>query len=88
MTPALSKLYCPSAATVYRGHRSRVTVTCGKDDIPGNQFVVNDGKLRELDSRHPRHGGVSSFPIELDVICGVSICGREHGKARPGLIPM
>lgn len=52
-------------------------LTCGKDYIPGNQFVVDDGKLRELDSGHPRHGGLPSFPVELDVICGVSICERE-----------
>ena len=49
-------------------------LTCGKDYIPGNQFVVNNGKLRELDSRHPRHSRLSSFPIELDVICGVAVC--------------
>lgn len=52
----------------------RDNLTCGKDYIPGNQFVVDDGKLRELDSCHPRHSGLSSFPVELDIICGVSIC--------------
>lgn len=63
-------------ASVCQRHK----LTCGKDYIPGNQFVVNDGKLRELDSRHPCDGDVSSFPVELDVICGVSVCEWEGGQ--------
>lgn len=48
--------------------------TCGKDHIPGNQFVVNYRELRELDAHHPGHSTVSSFPVELYVICCVTIC--------------
>lgn len=54
--------------------------TCGKDDVPGNQFVVDYGELRELDACHPSHSSLSSFPVELDVICCVTICtGNREG---------
>lgn len=64
------------------------TPTCGKDDVPGNQFVVDDGELRELDPRHPRHGGVSSFPVELDVVRGVSICEGHGGGKDQAQVPL
>ena len=51
--------------------------TCGKHYVSGHQFVVDNGKLRQLDARHPRYSRVASFPVELDVICGVAICGRR-----------
>ncbi|KAF3834830.1 hypothetical protein F7725_027388, partial [Dissostichus mawsoni] len=49
-------------------------LTCGEDDVPGHQLVVNDGELRELDSSHSGHCDVSSFPVKLDIICSVTIC--------------
>lgn len=53
--------------------------TCGKDHVPGEEFVVNDRELRQLDFIYPRHGTVPSPPVELDVICGVAICrGESH----------
>lgn len=54
--------------------------TCGEDHVPGDQLIVHYGKLRELDARHPRHGRVSSFPVELDVVGGVTVCKQGHGK--------
>lgn len=60
--------------------------TCGKDHVPGEEFVVNDRELRQLDFIYPRHGTVPSPPVELDVICGVAICrGESHitNRQRP-----
>lgn len=52
-------------------------LTCGKDDVSRHQLVVDDGELRQLDPCHPRHGRLASFPVELDVVCGVAICTAE-----------
>lgn len=52
--------------------------TCGKDHIPGDQFVVDDGELRQLDARHAGHSSVAAFPVELDIICCVTICKHAH----------
>lgn len=52
-------------------------LTSGEDHIPGNQFVVNYGKLRELDPRHARHSSVSALPVELYVVCCVTIWGHR-----------
>lgn len=51
--------------------------TCGKDHVLRDEFVVNDGELRQLDFIDPWHGTVPSPPVELDVICGVAICRGE-----------
>lgn len=48
-------------------------LTCGKDHIPGNQFVVDNGKLGEFNSCHPSHSSLSSFPVEFYIICCVTI---------------
>lgn len=55
-------------------------LACGEDHVPGDQLVVHDGELRELDARHPGHGGVASLPVELDVIRRVTVCKRGHGE--------
>lgn len=52
--------------------------TCGKDYVSGNQLVIDNGELRQLDPRDPRYSRVTSFPVELDVVCGVAICTRRH----------
>lgn len=59
-------------------------LTCGKHDVPRHQLVVDDGELRQLDPCHPRHGRFASFPVELDVVCGVAICtGKKQKKNTP-----
>lgn len=57
--------------------RQSTASTCGKDYVPGDQLVINNGELRQLDPRHPRHGRLASLPVELDVVCGVAICTRR-----------
>lgn len=57
--------------------------TCGKYYVFGDQFVVDDGELRQLDARHPRHGSLASFPVELDVVRGVAICRRRRKACTP-----
>lgn len=59
-------------------------LTCGKHDISRHQLVVDDGELRQLDPCHPRHGRFASFPVELDVVCGVAICTGKK-KTRQGV---
>lgn len=81
MTPAL---FFYAAASRRDGTGVSLNPTCGKDDVPGNQFVVDDGELRELDPRHPRHRGLSSLPVELDVVRGVSVCEQGDGGTGPG----
>lgn len=54
------------------------TRTCGKHDVSGHQLVVDNGELRQFDARHPRYSRLASFPVELDVICGVAICKKKH----------
>lgn len=48
-------------------------VTCGEDDILGDEIVIHDGKLRQFDLVHPCHSIVSPPPVELDVVCSVAI---------------
>lgn len=57
-------------------------VTCGEDDILGDELMIHDGELRQLDLVHPRHSIVSSSPVELDVICSVTIWHREQELLR------
>lgn len=57
-------------------------LTCGKDDISGHQLVIDNGELRQLDPGYPRHSRLASFPVELDVVCGVAICTRTHTYAK------
>lgn len=58
-------------------------LTCGKHDVSRHQLVVDDGELRQLDPCHPRHGRFTSFPVELDVVCGVAICtGKKKNPPR------
>lgn len=49
-------------------------ITSGEDNVPGNQFIIYDGKLGELDASHSGHSCVAPFPVELDVVRGVAIC--------------
>lgn len=44
--------------------------------------MIHDGELRQLDLVHPRHSIVSSSPVELDVICSVTIWHREQELLR------
>ena len=50
-----------------------VSITCGEDDILGDEFVIHNGELGQLDLVHARHSVVPSSPVELNVICGVTI---------------
>lgn len=66
----------------YTTHYS--TFTCGKDYVSGHQLVIDYGELRQLDPCHPRYSRVASFPVELDVVCGVAICtGRNTHTHTP-----
>lgn len=48
-------------------------ITCGEHHVPGDEFVIHDGKLGQFDLVHPRHGVVASSPVELNVVCGVTV---------------
>lgn len=48
-------------------------ITCGEDDILGNELMIHNGELRKLDLVHPGDSVVSASPVELDVIRGVAI---------------
>ena len=61
------------AAVRSAGGQQEGELTSGEDHIPGNQLVVNYGKLRELDPRHARHSSVSALPVELYVVRRVTI---------------
>lgn len=54
--------------------------TCGEDDVLGDEFVVDDRELRQLYPVHAGHCAVSTSPVKLNIICGVSICrGKKPG---------
>lgn len=53
------------------------TFTCGKHNVSGHQLVVDNGELWQLDPCHPCYSRLASFPVELDVVCGVAICTRK-----------
>lgn len=53
--------------------RAFSVITCGEDHILRDEFVIHNGELGQFDLVHPRHGVVSSPPVELDVICGVAV---------------
>lgn len=59
-----------------------MSLTCGEHDVPWHQLVVDDGELRQLDPRHPGYGRLASFPVELDVVCGVAICTGKNKTPR------
>lgn len=59
-----------------------LTFTCGKDHIPWDQLVIHDRELRQLNSGHPSHCAVSTFPVELNVICGVPICTKKTNTSQ------
>jgi len=50
-----------------------VILTCGEDDVLGDEVVAHDGELRQLDLVHARHRVVSSSPVELDVVGRVAV---------------
>lgn len=52
-------------------------VTCREDHILGDEIVVDDGELGKLNPPHACDSTVPPSPVELDVICGVAVCGRE-----------
>lgn len=49
-------------------------LTCGKDDIPGDQTMLHNGELWEFNPLHASHSLIAPAPVKLDVICGVAIC--------------
>lgn len=54
--------------------RGDTRLTCGKDDIPGDQTMLHNGELWELNPLHASHSLIAPAPVKLDVICGVAIC--------------
>lgn len=62
-------------------HRTFFLFTCGKHHVPGDQFVVHYGELREFDSCHSGHSIFSSHPVKLYIICCVTICKNTSHKA-------
>lgn len=59
-------------------------ITCGEHHVPGDEFVIHDGELGQFDLVHPRHGVVASSPVELNVVCGVTVW-KEAQKSWRGL---
>lgn len=51
--------------------------TCGENHIFGDKFVVHNRKLGELYSVNSRHCTLSTSPVKLNVVCGVTICGGQ-----------
>lgn len=66
------KLYARDQETGDKVH------TCGKDDVSGDQFVIHNRELRQLDSSHPCDSAVSALPIEFDIIRSVPICSQQN----------
>lgn len=54
--------------------------TCGEDHLRGDEFIVDDRKLRQLDPVDARYGTFSSPPVELDIICCVAICWAQKSN--------
>ena len=48
-------------------------ITCGEDDILGDELMIHNGELGQFNLVNPCHSIVSSSPVELDVICRVTI---------------
>jgi hypothetical protein len=58
------------------GHR----ITCGEDNIPGDQTVLYNGELWELDPFHASDSLVPATPVKFNVIRSVAIYQeREAG---------
>lgn len=50
-----------------------LAITCGEDDILGNKLMIHNGELGQFNLVHPCYSIVSSSPVELNVICSVTI---------------
>lgn len=48
-------------------------ITCGEDHVLRDELVIHDGELGQFDLVHPSHSVVASPPVELNVVCGVTI---------------
>lgn len=60
-------------------------LACGKDNILGYKFIVNNGKLRELNLLHPSDCFIPTSPVKFYVICCVTICQQSTNVLAPGL---
>lgn len=63
-----------------------VTITCGEDDILGDELMIHNGELGQFNLVHPRHSIVSSSPVELNVICSVTIWEGTENRNYWGLL--
>lgn len=52
--------------------------TCREDHLLGDEFIIYNGELGELDLRHPGDCVIIAAPVKLDVVSCVSICKRKH----------
>lgn len=57
-------------------------ITCGEDHVLRDEFVIHDGELGQFDLVHPRHGVVTSPPVELNVIRSVAVWKEAQRKDR------
>lgn len=72
-------LYCVSCLFLFS---LLLAITCGEDDILGDELMIHNGELGQFNLVHPRHSIVSSSPVELNVICSITIC---DGMQRRGI---
>lgn len=48
-------------------------ITCGEHHVLRDEFVIHDGELGQFNLVHPCHGVVASSPVELNVVCSVTV---------------
>lgn len=54
-------------------HALFVAITCGEDNVLRDELMIHNGELGQFNLIHPGHSIVSSSPVELDVICSITI---------------
>lgn len=80
--PAYTSLkdHTVGAASILEGQRVDTGVTCGEDNIPGDQTVLHNGELWELNPFHTSDSLVPAAPVKFNVVRGVAIYQeREAG---------
>lgn len=65
-------------AEVSLAEPSPLLQTCREDHLLGDEFIIYNGELGELDLRYPGDCVIISAPVKLDVISCISICKRKH----------
>lgn len=60
--------------------RAEEAATCGENHVLGDELVVHNGELGQLNPVHACHRVVPPPPVELDVVGGVAVLEGETGS--------